>query len=212
MAGRTTRAAPPPDREANPTGRPCSVHSRCSRSPQNQREWLAQYPYWAYPARSLRRTVSRDRPHSTGVESTTHTSPVHRLVSRASPWWRPACAAACCTRSGRAGRGTARAGTCGIPQPAGLGHEPWQRLHHRQGEQLSVAELGDDTDCRAPGRPLRELLQQVIGPDVECSGDPTGCPGRRPREPPGSTLGQQRRFWAPIAINATRTPSKHPLE
>src|SRR3954471_2468449 len=27
---------------ANPTGRPCRVHSRCSRSPQKNREWLAQ--------------------------------------------------------------------------------------------------------------------------------------------------------------------------
>ncbi len=60
------------------------MRSRCSRSPQDQREWLAQYPYWAYPASSERRTVSVDRPHSTGVESTTHTSSAHRLVSRAS--------------------------------------------------------------------------------------------------------------------------------
>jgi hypothetical protein len=42
-----------------------------------------QYPYSAQPASSERRAVFRDQPHSTGVESTTHTS-VHRLVSRAS--------------------------------------------------------------------------------------------------------------------------------
>jgi len=37
-----------------------------------------------------------------------------------------------------------------------------------------------------------------------------GCPGRRPREPPGSTLGQQRRSWAPIAINGARTLEQTP--
>ena len=51
--------------QREPDGSPCRVHNRCSRSPQNQREREAQYLYWAYPARSERRTVSADRPHST---------------------------------------------------------------------------------------------------------------------------------------------------
>src|SRR5262249_57011423 len=37
----------------------------------------------AHPARSERSTVSRDRPHSTGMESITHTSSAGRLVSMA---------------------------------------------------------------------------------------------------------------------------------
>jgi hypothetical protein len=40
----------------------------------------AQYPYSAQPARSEHLTVSRERPHSTGVESTTHTSSLHTAV------------------------------------------------------------------------------------------------------------------------------------
>ena len=59
------------------------MQTRCSRRPQKYREWLAQYPYSAHPARSERLAVSRDRPHSTGVESTTHTSSVHTAVSAA---------------------------------------------------------------------------------------------------------------------------------
>jgi hypothetical protein len=69
---------------AMPTGRPCKVATRCSRSPQNHREWLAQYPYCAHPASSDRRAVSRDRPHSTGVESATQTSSDQIAVSAAS--------------------------------------------------------------------------------------------------------------------------------
>ncbi len=51
---------------------------------QKKRLWLAQYPYSAHPARSERLTVSRERPHSTGVESTIHTSSLHTEVSVAS--------------------------------------------------------------------------------------------------------------------------------
>ncbi len=51
---------------------------------QKNRDWEAQKPYSAYPARSGCFTVSRERAHSTEVESTTHTSSVHTLVSRAS--------------------------------------------------------------------------------------------------------------------------------
>ena len=57
------------------------VHTRCSRSPQKNRDWLAQCPYSAHPARSERLTVSRERVHSTGVESITHMSSVATLVS-----------------------------------------------------------------------------------------------------------------------------------
>jgi hypothetical protein len=32
-------------RRVRPTGSPRRAHSRCSRSPRNQREWEAQYPY-----------------------------------------------------------------------------------------------------------------------------------------------------------------------
>jgi hypothetical protein len=59
------------------------VHTGCRRSPQKYREWLAQYSYSAHPARSERLAVSRERPHSTGVESTTQTSLVHGMVSAA---------------------------------------------------------------------------------------------------------------------------------
>ncbi len=48
---------------------PVGVHTRYRRSPRKNREWLAQYPYPAQPARSDRFTVGRERPHSTGVES-----------------------------------------------------------------------------------------------------------------------------------------------
>ena len=50
----------------------------------------------------------------------------------------------------------------------GLGGESEQRLHHRQGHQLGVAEL----QCDAHGRPqrgkLRLILQQIVGLDVKC--------------------------------------------
>lgn len=45
-----------------------------SSSPQKDRLWEAQFPYSAKLARSDRLAVSRDRPHSTGVESAIHTS------------------------------------------------------------------------------------------------------------------------------------------
>ena len=40
----------------------------------------------------------------------------------------------------------------GVAQPAGLGGEPEQRLHHHQGDQFGVGELRADPDFRAPGR------------------------------------------------------------
>ena len=37
----------------------------------------------------------------------------------------------------------------GVPQPPGLGGVPQYRLHDRQGDQLSVAQLRADADLRA---------------------------------------------------------------
>jgi len=68
---------------AQATGSPAGVQTRCSRRPQNQREWEQQKPYLAQPASSERLTVGRDRPHSTGLESTIRTGSVRRSVSAA---------------------------------------------------------------------------------------------------------------------------------
>src|SRR3984885_561329 len=46
---------------------------------------MAQYPYWAHPARSERITASQERAHSTGVESTTHIVVPRRGVPRQNP-------------------------------------------------------------------------------------------------------------------------------
>jgi hypothetical protein len=48
-------------------------------------------------------------------------------------------------------------------EPPGLGRESEDRLHHRQGHQLGVAELRRYACRRAPRRELRRTLQQVIG-------------------------------------------------
>src|SRR6266700_5332373 len=80
--GRVAEPAITPNPPVNPsTGKRCGVHTRCSRSPQKYREWLAWYPYCAHPASSERRAVSRDRPHSTGVESTTLSAAKRAYVS-----------------------------------------------------------------------------------------------------------------------------------
>ena len=84
MPSSTCRSSALAPARAKPTGRPPRVATRCNRSPQKYRECEAQYPYCAHPARSERFTVSRDRPHSTGVESTTETSSAHSEVSAAS--------------------------------------------------------------------------------------------------------------------------------
>jgi hypothetical protein len=54
----------------------------------------------------------------------------------------------------------------GVPQPPGLGGEPGQSLHHRQGDKLRVAQLQDGARRRPPRRELR-FLQQVLGSDVQ---------------------------------------------
>ena len=58
------------------------VHTRCSRRHQKNRLWLAQYPYSAQPARLERLTVSRERPHSTGVVAPTGPDSRGRRFSR----------------------------------------------------------------------------------------------------------------------------------
>ena len=58
---------------AKVTGSPAGVVMRRRRKPQNQREWVAQVPYSAHPANSERRALLRPRPHSTALESTSHT-------------------------------------------------------------------------------------------------------------------------------------------
>src|SRR5450755_2328455 len=58
----------------------------------------------------------------------------------------------------------------GVPQPPGLGREPRQGLHDRQGDQLSVAQLHPDAHPGPVRRELRRFLQQVIGPDIQCGG------------------------------------------
>jgi hypothetical protein len=72
------------------SGRPYRARSRCSRRPQNLREWEAQYLYCAHPARSERLTVSLERAHSAGIESTTQTPSVHKLLlaARTRVQWR----------------------------------------------------------------------------------------------------------------------------
>src|SRR6476660_2673794 len=80
MPSRTWRSSALAPVTAAAIGSPCRVHNMCSRSPQKYRLCEAQYPYSAKPARSDRLAVSRDRPHSTGVESAIHTSSSNMLV------------------------------------------------------------------------------------------------------------------------------------
>jgi hypothetical protein len=66
------------------TGMPSAVVIRYSRNPQKNREWLAQYPYPACPARSERFTGSLLAAHGSGVESTSRSTSCQEPVSRAS--------------------------------------------------------------------------------------------------------------------------------
>jgi hypothetical protein len=54
------------------------------------------------------------------------------------------------------------------PQPAGLAEAAEQRLHHREGDQLSVADLRSDPNPRAPRNTLRVKLQQIIDTHEKC--------------------------------------------
>src|SRR6266511_63832 len=48
MPSRTSRLSALAPASAKPTGRPCSVQTRCRRSPQKERLWLARKPYPAH--------------------------------------------------------------------------------------------------------------------------------------------------------------------
>lgn len=50
----------------------------------------------------------------------------------------------------------------------GAAGEAQHRVHHRQDDQLGVAELRRDACGRPPGSELRRILQQVVGLDVQC--------------------------------------------
>ena len=96
------------------------------------------------------------------------------------------------------------------PQPAGLAGEAEQRLHHRQRDQLGVADPG----LRCPTRgPIAEHARD--GPSTESSTSRTvrsrGCPDRRPRGPPARRLGKQRRSWTPSPVHVTSATPVTPV-
>ena len=145
---------------------------------------------------SERLAISRERPHSTGVESTTHTSSVHSVVSAANARMtrrtRPGTAPQPLVVTGllgQVGEQVSQPGA-GVPQPAGLGGEPAQGLHHRQGDQLGVGELGGDADRRAGRRPFGRRLS--AGHRSSRTVRSRGCPDRRPP-------GLQARRWVSSA-------------
>ena len=59
----------------------------------------------------------------------------------------------------------------GVAQPAGFAGVAEQGLHHREGDQLGVADLGRDPDLRAPGCPFGRGFQQIVGAHVQCRGE-----------------------------------------
>jgi len=56
----------------------------------------------------------------------------------------------------------------GVSQPACLAGVSEQRLHHRQRDDLGVADLRRDPDLGPVGNPLRMALQQIVGTGIEC--------------------------------------------
>jgi hypothetical protein len=101
------------------------------------------------------RRVSFDRPtlHRGGVHHPHVVAPLagarRPACGSASTSCRPACAAACYSRAGRAGAGTGAASAAGRTAAASLADVPEQRLQHRQRQRLGVAELGGDPDGKA---------------------------------------------------------------
>jgi hypothetical protein len=91
----------------------------------------------------------------------------------------------------------------GIAQPAGLGDIAQQGLHHRQGEQLGVGQLGSDPDRRPPRAQLGGVLQGIIDGDVQC--------GRE-----GVQVGVHRASGLDVGLATpimdTLATSPHPLE
>ena len=61
--------------------------------------------------------------------------------------------------------------SAGVPDPAGLGGEPEQGLHDRQGDQLGIAELQGPARSRPARGQVRRFLQQVIGSHVQCGSE-----------------------------------------
>jgi hypothetical protein len=117
---------------------------------------------------SERRTVSREREHSTGVESTTHTSSDHTLVSRAKVadqpvqgGREPAQPLVVARLLGQEREQVAQVLT-GEPQLPGLTDVPQQRLHHRQRHHLGIGDHRDDANLGAPRNMLGKALEKVI--------------------------------------------------
>jgi hypothetical protein len=59
----------------------------------------------------------------------------------------------------------------GMAEPTGLVLEAQQDLQDRQGEQLRVAQLRCDRNPGPPRAQLPTILQRVIDPHVQCSGE-----------------------------------------
>jgi hypothetical protein len=55
-----------------------------------------------------------------------------------------------------------------MTHPAGLGGISQQGLHHRERDQLRIAQPGLQARRRPPRRQVRILLQRVIGSHIEC--------------------------------------------
>ncbi len=174
MSAQTSRSSAFAPARANATRSPAGVATRCSRRPQNQRECDAHQPYWAHPARPERFWVSRLVPHSTGVESTSHTSSCHDSHSRARHPMTPSdhlgaapqpLVVAVAVRQIREPRPQMRSR---VAHELRLVVEPQQRRDHRQGDQLRVRQLRSEPHHRPLRRPPRVLRQQVINPHIQC--------------------------------------------
>jgi hypothetical protein len=59
----------------------------------------------------------------------------------------------------------------GVPDPPGLRGEAEERLQHRQGHQLDIAELRRYTRSRSQRPQPGRFLQQVVGSHVQCGSE-----------------------------------------
>ncbi len=123
-------------------------------------------------------------PHSTGVESTSHTSSCHDSHSRARHPMTPddhlgaapqPLVVPVAVRQIREPRPQMR---MGVAHELRLVVEPQQRRDHRQGDQLRVRQLRSEPHRRPLRRPPRVLRQQVTDPHIQCGreGDPSPGP------------------------------------
>src|SRR6478609_9837086 len=174
MPSRTWRSSALAPVTAAAIGSPCRVHNMCSRSPQKYRLCEAQYPYSAKPARSERLAVSRERPHSTGVESAIHTSSPNMLVrvpsarisqlkvptNLRSRLLYPGC-------PGRYGNNSRRWVRLNRSQP-GLAGETEKGLRHCQCHQFGITDPGCDAHERTPRQSVGVGLQKIIDLHVKC--------------------------------------------